>query len=99
MPAVGLGQQFSGAVGPGSSLCRVRYFYDFTGMSQFSNCSHGTVGRTTGLRSGRYGFEYQPLPTFFNLIIKFRDQNFSETRMRSPTKFFGAVRQKKSTKS
>ena len=32
-----------------------------------SNRSHGTVGRTTGFWSGRYGFESQPSPTF--LII------------------------------
>ena len=30
MTAVGLGQQGSQAVGPGSSLCRAKYFYDFT---------------------------------------------------------------------
>ena len=30
MSAVGLGQQRSEAVGLGSNLCRVRYFYDFT---------------------------------------------------------------------
>ena len=30
MSAAGLGQQCSEAVGPGSNLCRVRYFYDFT---------------------------------------------------------------------
>ena len=64
MTAVGFEQQGSEAIGPGSSLCRVRYFYDFT-----DNCSHGTMGRTTGFRSARYGFESQPLPTFFNLII------------------------------
>ena len=33
-----------------------------------SNCSNGTVGRTTGSRSGRYGFESQPLHTFLNFI-------------------------------
>ena len=33
---------------------------------RISNCSHGTVGRTTGFRSGRYGFESQPLHTCFN---------------------------------
>ena len=73
-----------------------------------SNDSHGTVGRTTGFRSGGYGFESQPLPPFLNLIIttenrdtasplmheKFRYQKFSETRKGSPTKFFGTVRQK-----
>ena len=32
-----------------------------------SNGSHGTVGRTTVVWSGRYGFESQPSPTF--LII------------------------------
>ena len=30
MTAVGLGQQGSEATGPGSSLCRVKYLYDFT---------------------------------------------------------------------
>ena len=30
MTAVGLGQRGSKATGPGSSLCRVKYLYDFT---------------------------------------------------------------------
>ena len=34
MTAVGLGQQGSEAVGLGSNLCRVRYFYDFTDIRQ-----------------------------------------------------------------
>ena len=33
-----------------------------------SDGSHGTVGRITGFWSGRYGFETQTLPTFYNLI-------------------------------
>ena len=50
MTAVGLGQQGSQAVGPGSSLCRAKYLYDFTDICQkfHSNGSQGTVGRTTG---------------------------------------------------
>ena len=38
------------AVGTGSSLCRAKYFYDFTDICQkfHSNGSHGIVGRTTG---------------------------------------------------
>ena len=36
MSTVGLGQQRSEAVGPGSNLCRVRYFYDFTGIYDFT---------------------------------------------------------------
>ena len=34
MTAVGLGQQGSQAVGPGSSLCRAKYFFDFTDICQ-----------------------------------------------------------------
>ena len=34
MSAVGLGQQGSEAVGPGSNLYRVKYFNDFTEISQ-----------------------------------------------------------------
>ena len=34
MTAVGLGQQGSEAVGPGSSLCRANYFYDITEFCQ-----------------------------------------------------------------
>ena len=49
MTAVGLGQQGSQAVSPGSSLCRAKYFYAFTHICQkfHSNGSHGTVGRIT----------------------------------------------------
>ena len=49
MTAVGLGQQNSEAVAPGSNLCRVRYFYDFIEICQkfCLNGSHGTVGRKT----------------------------------------------------
>ena len=36
MSTVGLGQKRSEAVGPGSNLCRVRYFYDFTGIYDFT---------------------------------------------------------------
>ena len=51
-------QSFS-ADGPGSSLCRAKYFYDFTEICQkfYSNGSHSTLGRTTGFCSGRFGFE------------------------------------------
>ena len=53
MTAVGLGQQGSQAVGPGSSLCRAKYVYDFTDNFQkfhsfHSNGFHGTMRRTTG---------------------------------------------------
>ena len=50
MTAVGLGQQSSEAVGAGSSLCRAKYFYDFTDIFQkFQSIGfHGTVGRATG---------------------------------------------------
>ena len=34
MTALGLGQQSSQAVGPGSSLCRAKYLYDFTEIYQ-----------------------------------------------------------------
>ena len=34
-----------------------------------SSGSHGTVCKTTGFWNGRYGFESQPLLTFFNLSI------------------------------
>ena len=59
MTAVGLGQHGSPAEGPGPSLCRAKYFHDFTGICQkfYSNGSHGTVGRTTGFWAGRSGFE------------------------------------------
>ena len=69
MTAVGLGQHGSPAEGSGPSLCRAKYFYAFTGSCQkfHSNGYHGTVGRTTGFWSGRYGFESQPSPT--SLII------------------------------
>ena len=66
-----------------------------------SNGSHGTVGKTTGFSSGRYGFESQLLPTLYNLTIttencdtptitheKFQYQNSSEARKGSYTKFF-----------
>ena len=55
----GVRTKVSRALGPGSSLCRAKYFYDFTDICQIfhSNGSHGTVGRTTGFWSGRSGFE------------------------------------------
>ena len=70
MTAVGLGQHGSPAEGPGPSFCRAKYFYDFTGICQkfHSKGSHGTVGRTTGFWSGRYGFESQPSPTFLTIF-------------------------------
>ena len=34
MTAVASGQQGSEATGPGSSLCRAKYFHDFTDMSE-----------------------------------------------------------------
>ena len=34
MTAVGLGQLGAQAVGPDSSLCRAKYFYDFTDIFQ-----------------------------------------------------------------
>ena len=59
MTAVGLGQHGSPAECQGPSLCRAKYFYDFTGICQkfHSNGSNGTVGRTTGFWDGRSGFE------------------------------------------
>ena len=59
MTAVGLGEHGSPAAGPGPSLCRAKYFYDFTGICQkfHSNGYHGTVGRTTGFWAGRTVFE------------------------------------------
>ena len=80
MTSPGLGQQGSKAVGPGSNLCRVRYFYDFTDICRkfHSNGSHGTMGRTTGFWSGRFGFESQPFSTFFNLF------NTTENRDTAP---------------
>ena len=105
-----VGQHGSEAVGPGWSLCRAKYFYDFTDIRRKFQWSHGTVGRTTGFWSGSYGFEFQPLPTFFNLIIGwypppsiifniFRYQKFFETPKSSPTKCFGTVRQNNDGKS
>ena len=94
MTAVGLGQQGSQALGPGSNICRgINFFMILLTFARNSNCSHGTVGRTTGFRSARYGFESQPLPPLFNFINttenpdtppilyeNFRYQNFSEPR-------------------
>ena len=59
MTAVGLGQHGSPAEGPGPSLCRAKYFHDFTGICQkfHSNGSHGTVCRTTRFWASRSGFE------------------------------------------
>ena len=50
MTAVGLEQKGSQAIGPGSSLCRAKYFYDFADVCHkfHSNGSYGTVGKTTG---------------------------------------------------
>ena len=44
MTAVGLGQQGSEAMGPGSNLCRVRYLLDFTDICRkfHFNGFHGT---------------------------------------------------------
>ena len=53
MTAVGLGQQSFQAVGPGSSLCRAKYLYDFADFCQkfHSNGSHCSVGKTTGIEA------------------------------------------------
>ena len=75
MTTVGLRQQGSEALGPGSNLCRVNYFYDSLAFVRNSNGSHGTVGRTTGFSSGKFGFRSQLLPTFFNLIITMGNRN------------------------
>ena len=51
MTAIGLGQQGSQAVGPDLSLCRAKYFYDFTYICHkfhSNGSSHDTVGKTTG---------------------------------------------------
>ena len=112
MTAVALGQHGSPAEGPGPSLCRAKYFYAFTGICQkfLSNGYHGTVGRTTGFWSGRYGFESQPSPTFLiftkeslvtpfppRLIHKlFRSWKSSETQhTRVPLRNFSVLRDKK----
>ena len=63
-----VGQQGSEPVGPGSSLCRAIYFYVSLTFVRNSNGSRGTVGRTTGFWSARYGFESQPSPTFLTII-------------------------------
>ena len=69
MTAVGLGQQGSQAQGPGSNICRaINFLMILLTFARNSNCSHGTVGRTTGFWSARYGFESQPLPPLFNFI-------------------------------
>ena len=76
-----------------------------------SKGSHGTVGRTTLVSSGRYGFESQPSPTFLiittensetppllpPLIFKlFRSWKSSETQhTRVPLRFFSVLRDKK----
>ena len=66
----GLGQHEFQALGPGSSVCRAKYYYDFAGFRQnFHSCgSHGNLGRTTGFWGGRSELESQPLPTSINLI-------------------------------
>ena len=78
MTAVGLGQHGSPAAGPVPSLCRAKYFYDFTGICQkfHSNGYHGTVGRTTWFWSGRYGFESQSSPTFLIFTTENLDTPF-----------------------
>ena len=42
-----------------------------------SNGSHGIVGRTTWVWSGRSGFENQPLPTFLKLIIQMENHDIA----------------------
>ena len=75
-----------------------------------SNGSHGTVGRTTVVWSGSYGFESQPSPTFLIITTENLDTpsllpllslNFlllkifwNTAHKGSPTKFFGTARQK-----
>ena len=108
-----VGQQGSEPVGPGSSPCRTNYFDDFTDICKkiHSNGYHGTVGRTTGFWSGRYGFESQSSPTFLffttenldspsllsPLIHKlFRSWKSSETQhTRVPLRNFSVLRDKK----
>ena len=46
MTAVGLGQQGSQVVGPGSSICRGKYLYALTFVRNYGGY-HGTVGKTT----------------------------------------------------
>ena len=70
------------------------------------NCSHRTVGRTEGFRSGRYELETQPLTTLFNFINTTENRNspyyalnFSMPQVfwhieKFPKKFFSTVRQK-----
>ena len=78
MTAVALGQHGSPAEGPGPSLCRCKYFYDFTAICQkfHSNGYHGTAGRTTGFWSGRYWFESQPSHTFLIFTTENLDAPF-----------------------
>ena len=68
MSAVGLGQQGPEAVGPGSNLCSVKYFQISLTFVGICNCPHGTVVRTKAFGNGGYGFNSEPLPTFFNFF-------------------------------
>ena len=64
----GVGTKVYQAVGPGSNLCRARFFKTSMKFVRISKCSNGKEGKTTGFWSGSSEFESQPLPTFFNFI-------------------------------
>ena len=83
------------------SFSRVVFFQSEIANSFYSKMNDSSGVRTTWFWSGRYRFESQPLPTFFNLMIttenhdtapfslhgKFRYQNFPETSKISLGKF------------
>ena len=109
MSAVGLEQKRSEAVGPGSNLCRVRYFSDFTDIYSFTETNfHSFFPPLTQKFSGKQegsltNFFVSVLwnKTFFDNSVmpppmhqNFRCQSFFETQKGSPTKFFAPVRQK-----
>ena len=108
MSALGLGQQRSEAIGPGSNICRVRYFYDFTEQNRdnpllpinFFSIPEILWKTRVPLPS----FSFRSCETQLFLTIpwclpppmheNFRNQIFFETQKGPLTKFFGTVRQK-----
>ena len=95
-------QQHSEAVGPGSNLCRVKYFYDFTDIYDFTQQNRDNpllllvkkilipeILWKTG------GFPYQVFrfgpvrQNFFRQYCDARYQSFFQTQKSSPTNFFG----------
>ena len=59
----------SGTSGFKSLSCQMFFFMISLTFVSNSNGSHGSVSKTTGFWCVRYGFESQPLPTFFNISI------------------------------